>query len=1031
MIICNFYIFRCRARCPKKNKQIQLSTYSLDIWWQHIFSIFFFDFFFILRFNLENYLQPTTDNQLQLQNHTNMALVSAAPYLALLGEPDSSLKSYALSSLNQVVDQLWAEIANNITELEELYEDDSFEKKELAALVISKVYYNLGDFEASVKYALLAGDEFNLEEQSQYMETIVSQCINLYNSLSQKQFIDDLVKIDPRLTSIFEKMLKKCLNANEIKLTLGIALESYRLDLVESILKEQINVNEEQALSLINYVLVCSNSTVKNSEFRVQVLNSLISLLLSLKKHQDFFTIIKIIVQLNDFELAVKLFQELINQKEDLIAYQAAFDLVNAASQELLDLVIKKLSSAEVDVDEYKQATIKKILNILSGVPTCDLDNTFLFKNNNADVTILNKTKNTLDGRSSIFHSAVTFANAFMHAGTTDDSFIRDNLEWLGRATNWSKFSATAALGVIHKGNLSQGRTILKPYLPGSSGSANSKGGSLFALGLIFAGHGREVIGTLKSFIDENGNAAGSNDIDIQLHGAALGAGVAGMGSRSEELYESLKVVLYSDSAISSQAAALGMGLVMLGSGNEEAIHDMLTYALETQHENIIRSLAIGIALLNYGREERANETIDNLMKQESSILRYGGAFTIALAYAGTSNNGAIKKLLHYAVSDPSDDVRRAAVMGLGFLLIRNYTAAPQIVKLLSQSHNPHVRYGTALALGISCAGRAYPAAIEVLEPLTKDAVDFVRQGALMASSMILIQQNEFIYPKVKEFTKQYADTIKNKHEDALAKFGATLAQGIIDAGGRNLTINLENSQTNTLNVKAIVGLTLFVQSWYWFPLAHFLSLSFAPTSIIGVRGSDLKAPKFKLNCHANPEYFQYPPKVEETKEKQPDKLATAVLSTTAKAKTRAKRKQSQKEGGASTGETAKPEDKMDIDEESKTKVETEKTTTQEETKKEKPPSDEPVTVRYTKTAYEIENLSRVLPLQSNFISFIKDDRFVPVRKYRGSSGIIVLQDNKPEEKVEFIKTVRQLNITDAPVPEPFTLSGDDLKDDE
>ena len=220
---------------------------------------------------------------------------------------------------------------------------------------------------------------------------------------------------------------------------------------------------------------------------------------------------------MNDSELAVKLFQELINQNEDLIAYQAAFDLVNAASQRLLDLVMEKLSNAK----ESENGTLKKILNILSGVPTCDLDNTFLFKNNNADITILNKTKNLLDGRSSIFHSAVTFANAFMHAGT-DDSFFRKNLEWLGRATNWSKFSATAALGVIHKGNLSQGRTILKPYLPGSSGSANNKGGSLFALGLIFAGHGREVIGTLKSFIDDNGNAAGSNDIDIQLHGAAL-----------------------------------------------------------------------------------------------------------------------------------------------------------------------------------------------------------------------------------------------------------------------------------------------------------------------------------------------------------------------------------------------------------------------------------------------------------------------------------------------------------------------------
>lgn len=813
---------------------------------------------------------------------------------------------------------------------------------------------------------------------------------------------------------------------NEVKLTLGIALESYRLDLVESILKEQIAENEEYGLGLIHYVLVCSNSTVTNSVLRVKVLNTLISLLLTLKKHQDFFTIIKIIVQLNDTQLAINLFKELVKQEEELIAYQAAFDLVNTASQELLDTVIKSFP------DENENIIVKKILNILSGVPTSDFDNTFLYKNNNTDITILNKTKNLLDGRSSVFHSAVTFANAYMHAGTTDDSFFRKNLEWLGRATNWSKFSATAALGVIHKGNLSQGRTILKPYLPGSSSAAHTKGGSLLALGFIYAGHGREVVGYLKKFIDDNSSSSGTNDIEVQLHGASLGAGVAGMDSQAEDLYESLKVVLYSDSATSSQAAALGMGLVLLGSGNEAATHDMLTYALETQHENIIRSLAIGIALLHYGREEKADYIIEDLMKQESSILRYGGAFAIGLAYAGTGDNGAIKKLLHYAVSDPSDDVRRSAVLNLGFLLIRDYTAAPQLVKLLSQSHNPHVRYGTALALGISCAGRAYAPAIEVLEPLTKDAVDFVRQGAMMATAMILIQQNEFLYPKVKEFTKKYADTIKNKHEDALAKFGATLSQGIIDAGGRNVTINLENAQTNTLNTSAIVGLAIFAQSWYWFPLAHFLSLSFAPTSVIGVRGSDLKIPKFELNCHANQEYFQYPPKVEESKEKQPDKLATAVLSTTAKAKTRAKKKQHKKE----------EDDKMDVDVDTKEDKKVEKKTEDSaETKDNKASKDEskkddakevsslPATIRYTKTSYKIENLSRVLPQQSGYVSFIKDDRFVPVRKFRGTGSIIVLQDTKPDEPIEFIKTVRQLNITTAPMPEPFTLSGEDLEE--
>lgn len=79
--------------------------------------------------------------------------------------------------------------------------------------------------------------------------------------------------------------------------------------------------------------------------------------------------------------------------------------------------------------------------------------------------------------------------------------------------------------------------------------------------------------------------------------------------------------------------------------------------------------------------------------------------FTIALAYAGTGNNKAIKKLLHVAVSDVNDDVRRAAVTALGFVLFRTPTQVPRVVQLLSESYNPHVRHGATIALGISCAG--------------------------------------------------------------------------------------------------------------------------------------------------------------------------------------------------------------------------------------------------------------------------------------------------------------------------------------
>lgn len=45
----------------------------------------------------------------------------------------------------------------------------------------------------------------------------------------------------------------------------------------------------------------------------------------------------------------------------------------------------------------------------------------------------------SVDQRNSLTHSAIVVAHAIMSAGTTSDSFLRENLEWLSRATNWAK----------------------------------------------------------------------------------------------------------------------------------------------------------------------------------------------------------------------------------------------------------------------------------------------------------------------------------------------------------------------------------------------------------------------------------------------------------------------------------------------------------------------------------------------------------------------------------------------------------------
>jgi 26S proteasome regulatory subunit N2 len=260
----------------------------------------------------------------------------------------------------------------------------------------------------------------------------------------------------------------------------------------------------------------------------------------------------------------------------------------------------------------------EKLKNILGGQESVKLYLEFLRRNNHVDLLILKNTKEVLEPRSSIYHTALTLQNAFMHSGTTSDQFLRENLEWLGMASNWSKFSATAALGVIHKGYFEQGMNILGPYLPQAGGESNiqgaaySEGGALYALGLINAGcgSGRQV----EEYLRETLKAAQG---EVVQHGAALGLGVAGMGGKNADAYEDLKQTLFTDSAVAGEAAGFAMGLIMLGTANSDSADEMLTYARETQHEKIIRGLAVGVGFIYYGRQEEADATIDNLLGEK------------------------------------------------------------------------------------------------------------------------------------------------------------------------------------------------------------------------------------------------------------------------------------------------------------------------------------------------------------------------------------------------------------------------------
>ncbi|CAH1781068.1 unnamed protein product [Owenia fusiformis] len=1013
-----------------------------------------------------------------------MNITSAAGVIALLDEPEPEVKGFALQKLDQIVISFWPEISESVEKIEMLYEDERFTQRNLAALVASKVYHHLGAFEESLTFALGAGDLFDVTDTSEYVDTTISKCIDHYTKLrvQNSEGIEDHKDIDPRLEAIVQRMFQRCFDDRQYKQAIGIALETRRIDIFEDAIKKSDDIS-----AMLQYSLKVCMSLIQNRQFRNTVLRVMVKLYMGLPQ-PDFISVCQCFIFLDEPQSVADILEKLLKESEDnvLMAYQIGFDLYESATQQFLQRVqgalrgtaplpvlltpgstntgttTKEATESAIDSgaaassstgeaaanaeetdakpvsektledlsenDRKLQDRVVKLITILNGDTTIEHHLQFLIRNNKTDLLILKNTKDAV--RNSVCHTATVIANGFMHAGTTCDSFLRDNLEWLARATNWAKFTATASLGTIHKGHEKEALNLMSTYLPKdtSPGSAYSEGGGLYALGLIHANHG----GSITEYLLNQLKDASS---DMVRHGGCLGLGLAAMGTARQDVYQQLKFNLYQDDAVTGEAAGIAMGLVMIGTKSANAIEDMVAYAQETQHEKILRGLAVGIAMTMYGRLEEADTLIESLQRDKDPILRWSAMYTIGMAYCGTANNKAIRKLLHVAVSDVNDDVRRAAVTSLGFLFFRTPEQCPQVVSLLSESYNPHVRYGAAMALGIACAGTGLKEAIGLIEPMTNDSVNYVRQGALVASAMIMVQQNEVTCSKLKHYRELYAKVISDKHEDVMAKFGSIIAQGIIDAGGRNTTISLQ-SRTGHTNMAAVVGTLVFCQFWYWFPLTHFLSLAFTPTSVIGLN-SELKMPKVEFRSNAKPSTYAYPANLEEKKDKKGEKVSTAVLSITAKQKKKeaaAKSSASTSKDGAVASTSKDTTEKMEIDDEKKdasTEKGKDQAKTDDKDKEEEKEVKEKEKKKPEPTSEMLTNPARVMQAQLKVITNPEDARYTTLKPLN-VGGIIMLRDTKPTEKEDLIEMVAAMgpksendDEAEPDPPEPFEWTED------
>jgi 26S proteasome regulatory subunit N2 len=484
------------------------------------------------------------------------------------------------------------------------------------------------------------------------------------------------------------------------------------------------------------------------------------------------------------------------------------------------------------------------------------------------------------------------------------------------------------------------------------------------------------------------------------VHGASLGLGLSAMGLNSEELFDLLFTCVSGCDAVAGEGAALGIGLTMMGSGNQRIIEMLKCHACEfNQKEKIIRGLVMAIAIIMLGREDESRSIIDELLVNGDPWVRVGGCFTIGTAYAGTANTKAIERLLEIAVRDVNDEVRRNAVTMIGFVAFKDPQLCVELTRILADSYNPHIRYGVALALGVAAAGSGLPEAVNLLWGLSSDLVDFVRQGAFIALSIVLVQVTERENPKAKDLRAELSKRITDRKEDSCTKFGCIIATGLLDAGGRNCTISMHKHRHRI--DKAVAGMFIICQHWYWFPYILMASLAMQPTCIIALN-EQLEMPRYTMRSNVPPSYFAIPKSVQQSKKELKEKEQKAVELSTVKREMEFRDKKSRGEHSRGSISVTTPLLPSSVSAE------------------EKPPEQTSAAEAKESEYEELQNPARVTLRQLDFVSHSVDGRYAPVKP--NPMGVCMLLDKQPDSgKAELVDAINPMDRDDdVKPPEPF-----------
>ncbi|EJW05215.1 hypothetical protein EDEG_00680 [Edhazardia aedis USNM 41457] len=252
---------------------------------------------------------------------------------------------------------------------------------------------------------------------------------------------------------------------------------------------------------------------------------------------------------------------------------------------------------------------------------------------------------------------------------------------------------------------------------------------------------------------------------------------------------------------------------------------------LDTEHEKIQRGCGLAIALMKT-LQMSDDKIIRKMINNCDENIKQHGVLSLGMAFAGSVNTEIIYELLTY-INDTSEDVKRSAVIAIGFVCCSDPYNLITIIEPLISNYSPGVRSTAALTLGLFCCSMGNPKAIELIEVLLYDTDYLVRQSACIGIGLAMNQLTDKLCRRInlnyRRIVERVSFLILDKQDNNATAIGAVLGRSLMEAGGRNAVFSIKNN-CGMLCKRRLGFALLFSQYWYDYALFAFLGLLVTPS---------------------------------------------------------------------------------------------------------------------------------------------------------------------------------------------------------